>query len=302
VLVWLIPLLACHVFETVAIDCVAGEPCAIADTDADADADADTDDDTLDDGPPIVPAKGFVVSLKGDDGSALVAAYDAAGTLLDEIDAPGAGPVAYRAQSGTTILGVDTFAYKLQDGAEDGVDLGLSVVDVDITADHAWIATGDQVYAVGLDSGEATPTFASDPGTISAIGLGGSEILATVVAEGQVDLFDVTAGLALEKSLGFDSTGARARGVFAGPDGEAFTCSNAGAVYRVADLEAGTFTPTVFYGGDLADVTECAWDPGDGTWLLVSSTGGVIRMDAQGRGTTLYTAPDEYTLVRGNFH
>ncbi|MFZ5477084.1 MAG: hypothetical protein ACOZNI_09945 [Myxococcota bacterium] len=296
-------LLACHVFETVAIECVRGEPCARkgdADADTDADTDADADADT---GPVLAPAKGFVLSVAAEDGSAFgVLAFDPSGEQVSERQAVGGGPVAYRASEDAFWLGVDTTLYALTSAGTGALDAFVPVLDVELTEGLVWTAHEDDVVSWDPEAATSTGSFATDPGTIVAIGAVGTGVYATVAADGTPDLFDVSVGGAIERHLDFDGSTARAHGVFAGPDGEPFTCSNAGAIYRVSDLVAGDRRPAVFYDGDLADVTDCGWDEGDDSWLIVSASAGVLRLDAQGRGTSLVTPPSGYVVVRGNFY
>lgn len=309
-IVLLLPLLGCHVFETVAIDCVRGMPCATGgggDTAVDTDTGADTGDSGPDTSTPVLaPSRRTIASVTGDRGDR-VYAYDATGTTLylwKDYDGGGTGPVDFDPAESLGVMATPgKVVWLIPDQDPIAVDIPEEVKDVATVGRKAWLTTRDNVYVLEAGSGDGVAVLdqpADEVGAVAINPAGG--VWFTTVMGGVPSLHAMTSdGQLSTVQEAFDTTGARARILFAGPDGEPYVCSTAGGVYRVADLAAGVRTPIVYFDGGLSDVTDCGWDDGDGAWLLFSASTGVVRVDAQGRGTVGIQAPEEFSLVRGNF-
>ena len=301
-------LAGCHVFETVAIDCTAGMPCARGDADADTDADSDADSDTdpPDTGPIVEPSRGFVFSLTGTAGDR-VRLFSPTGALTSQWTDFGdvSGPVAYDAESGRgAVVGAGTLVVLNADGTTTSTGIGESAVnDLEIVGDSLYAAVEDNVVHVTAD-GDVTQALPGGSGTVGAIGVASDGGVLFTFGVGNTTDLDRFVGPDELSTVteNFDGTMARARVVFVGPDDAVYTCTSHGAVHLVSDLAAGHLAPVVFYDGGLSDVTDCAWDAGDGSWRLISTSAGVVRVDAQGRGEVLLEPPSGYTLVRGNFY
>lgn len=308
----LLPLLGCHVFSTAAIDCFAGQPCAGGgDTDPDTAIDTgdsgDTADSADDTAVVIEPSRSFLVSATGSRGERAYAFGPVGETLAIWKDFGGvSGPLAYDAASGLGLMvgdGVLWWLY-LDQETPTGTDLGVQdVLDVAVIGGMGWVATSDNVGWVDPAVGTPTLAYATSVDQVGAMApKPGGGVYLTLIQGGVPSLYEWSGtGEPTLVTDAFDTTGARARILFVGPDDEPYTCSSAGGIYRVADLAAGTATPVVYYDGGLTDVSDCGWDAGDATWLVFSPTAGAVRIDAQGRGEVVVSAPDGFTLVRGNF-
>ncbi len=309
-------LAGCHVFQVVQIDCASDEACAQpadvdVDTDTDADTDADTDTDTDTDTAPVVhPTRGFVISAISSTSGSRVGVFDPQGEQIAQwtttLDGA-AGPVAYDPVSASAVLAAGGTLIHLS--APDVVTrasiaypdvLGLAYAD-----GLAFVATGNGIatWDVESDTGETAPFEAPVEGLTGITVQADGSVYATDTDGGAPDVYEWTVGAAPSvRYSDFDESGARARIVFVGPDEAPYTCSAAGAFYAVADLAAGNARTVAYYSAGLTDVSACAYDPGDGSWLLFSPAAGVIRLDAQSRATVLLGSSSSYTLVRGGFY
>lgn len=312
-IVSLLSLLGCHVFESISIECVAGMPCAGGgggdDTDTggvDTADSGETGDTAVESGPLVESSVGFVVAATATRGDRAYV-YDAEGALLALFEDFGtvAGPVAYDDATGEgALVTTDGLVWLVEDQVPTPLPLTQEVSDLALADGFAWLATELDVVAMNAD-GETRVAWSGDgAGTVGAIAAApGGGVWITRIEGGVPSLYAWSGdGSPTLVTAAFDTTGARARVLFAGPDDEPHTCSAAGGVYAVADLAAGNGTPAVYYDGGLTDVAACGWDPGDETWLLFSPSAGALRVDAQGRATVAVSAPDGFTLVSGNFH
>ncbi|MDP2312277.1 MAG: hypothetical protein Q8P41_05175 [Pseudomonadota bacterium] len=309
----LLALGGCHVFDVVEIVCAANEPCARgdggdADTDTDADTDADTDVDT-DTGPVVLPSRGWVISGLATGGGRVIvfnsdAAQVAAWTDIDDAN----GPVAYDPVTGAAVLAYDGALYQLSaDGtmkrAADPFPDALSVAFAD---NRAYVATGAGIttWFADDDTTDSVPFETTPLAGLVAVGLGpAGSVYASDTDGGAPDFYQWSVG-SLPTSLyrDYDSSAARARIVFAGPEDAPYTCSEAGAIYAVSALAEGSSRPVVYYSGELTDVSACAYDPGDASWLIFSPTAGVVRLDAQSRSEVVLAPGSSYSFVRGAFY
>jgi hypothetical protein len=301
-------LVGCHVFDAVDIVCAGNEPCAHphhGDTDTDVDADTDTDTD-IDTGPVVAPLRGWVISLQGTPNDR-VGVYGPHGETVAAWTDLGdsSGPVAYDPTTQTGVLASGRQLFLL--GA-DGTTTAASPTFPDTAAvafdgATAYAVDGANLLTWSVADDTSTEAFSTALSGLVAVALGPSgSVYASDTDGGSPDLYQWFPGDSpVPLYADFDVSAARARVLFTGPADEAYACSAAGAFYRIADLASGSSTPVVFYAGGLTDVSACAYDPGDETWLLFSPSAGVIRVDAQGRGDVVFEPPASYTLVRANF-
>ena len=311
----LLSLLAgCHVFEVVAIDCASDEPCArpakdrATDTDTAVDTDTDTDSGTdTDTGPVVRPTVGWVVSGSSGGGNRVVAFSPAGGTVAAWTDLGDAeGPVAYDPVTGNAVVaaGGQLVLLGVGGGVLRAVDGYPYVRDVATRDNIVYVAAGDNLIAYDGIAETRNVAFTTTVTGLAAVSLGPDGLVyASDTDAGAPDLYtwDGAASPAAVHT-DYDTSGARAQIVFAGPDGAPHTCSSAGAVYAVASLASGSSRPVAFYSGGLTDVSACAYDPGDETWLLFSPAVGVIRLDAQSRAEVVFEPVSSYTLVRASFY
>jgi hypothetical protein len=303
----LLLLSGCHVFQTIAFDCTSDMPCATgghgggdADTDTDADTDADTDT-TADTGPLVMPSRGYVVAIDGP--SPRVEIYTAEDTLTAQwrgFDT--VGPVAY--DPGTEqgiVVGGTSLWWLGADGSTQEADAGDPVVGVQASGGKVYAATATNVYEADWGGSASNAAFDTDNSLVSVGLADASSVFFVALSDDGADLWRWTPGDSPTTAAAhFDVTASRSIGVFAGPDGDPYVCSRAGAIYAVGALQRGDVPPTAYYSGQLTDVTACGYDAGDGTWLMVASSG-VYRVDDRGRGTRVYEPPSGYTIVAGNF-
>ncbi len=73
-----------------------------------------------------------------------------------------------------------------------------------------------------------------------------------------------------------------------------------GAIHAVADLRTGETDPVVKVTVDplLTDVSDCAWDPGNDTFLVYSATRGIYRAERAGTVAQVFTPSAGYTFGR----
>ncbi|MDP2310505.1 MAG: hypothetical protein Q8P18_31090 [Pseudomonadota bacterium] len=304
-------LAGCHVFDVVEIVCASDEACAEppadADTDTDADTDADTDTDT--DTDIVAPTSGWVISGANSSGSRVLV-FNALGVQVAAWTELGdaAGPVAFDPAIGAAFLAADDALYRLSaDGALKVARAEYpGVLDIAFADGFVYAATGDGVVTWNA-SDDTAEVAAFDAPVSGLVGVGrapGASIYATDTDGGSPDLYQwsVGGGAPVVLHTDFDVSAARATIVFAGPDDQPYTCSAAGAFYSVADLAAGGSRHVAYYEGGLTDVSACAFDRGDGTWLLFSPSAGVIRLDMQSRAKVVLEPSSSYDLIRGGFY
>jgi hypothetical protein len=178
------------------------------------------------------------------------------------------------------------------------------VADVAYIGPEAYVATGDNLHAWNASTEATSTAFDADLAGLLAVAAGpDGSVYASDTDGGSPDLYQWTLGSTPTRLYSdFDVSTARARILFPGPRDLPYSCSTAGAIYNVADLADGSSAPVVFYAGGLTDVSACAYDPGDETWLLFSASTGVVRMDAQGRGQVVMAPEGSFTFVRASFY
>ncbi len=304
-------LAGCHVFEAVEIDCASDEPCARprdTDADADTDTDADTDADTdVDTGPVVGPSVGWVVSGESTAGNRVLAFSPSGGTLAAWTGlGENAGPVAYDPDTGEAYLGAGGVVWRLQaDGTVSSSTAAFPyALDLAVHDGEVYVATGDNLVAWNVAGDTTTSAFSAAKAGLVALGVspdGG--VYASDTDGGAPDLYRwVAGGTPTSLYADYDETASRARIVFPGPDGTPYGCSEAGAIYPIAALAEGSSRAVAFYNGGLTDVSACAYDPANETWLIFSPSVGVVRLDAQSRAEVVFEPVSSYTLVRASFY
>jgi hypothetical protein len=316
--VFAVALAGCHVFETLDIPCTAGMPCASptdsADTGAGPDSGEppDTGQDSGDTAPePGSPVRGLVVSVEGSTG-ARVRVYDPVGVLRAQWSGFGAivGPVAFDPRSGhALVVGPADSRWLNADAssAEGPPTDGTTPVAV-LFADGAFQAVwSTRAAALSFGATALTAPYEEREGLLrgaAAASDGGLWLSRRPSRSDAADLLrllpDGTSGVAY---LGFDLIeNGRDAMVLEGPGGSPYVCSARGEPYAVDDLARGRVAPAVTPDVALDDVSACAYDPGDGSWLAFSPTRGAYRFDAAGRGTAVVSVPSGYTFVAGTFY
>jgi hypothetical protein len=301
-LITLVASSACHVFETVSVDCVYGQPCAGGATETAGETGTET-------GVLTRATVGWAVSMTTGT-VAQVRAYEPDGQTTRKIWAnldPEMGPVAYDPGTGAGVVAWGATATLLSE-EEDPVAVSLTGEAIDA----AWSSGGAYVLsATNIDLVEAGGAEAQ---------LEGSDAHAYTsfdVRDGQgwlVDRGDGADLLAIDGDFSnpsdseddFGDSAALSSNVVRGPGGEAFICSPGGALHAVADLAEGSSQARATYDGSatdgaLTDVTDCGWDDALAAWLLFSPSAGVVRMDEFGHAELLFAPVSPYTLVRASF-
>jgi hypothetical protein len=293
----------CHLFEGLSIDCTAELPCAKG-----------VDDTGGDTGGPG-PESGWIVSQAAD-GYGRVVAYGPDGAVLKQwddllavIDYPGdvsalAGSVFYNPGTGSGLVGYGSTLAVLGSDGNTTVSLlygAAEIYDVDGVAGKAWYSSGDAVYAYPLD--QATGHTISPAGLSKVYGLAviGENVVFTDAADApDLYVFSTTTDARVSADYDITDNAGRAANVFGGPDGEIYSCSDAGAIYNVSQLATSTAYVAIV-PDDLHDVTDCGWDPGDGSWLVFSQSMGVYRITTDGTASVVWPIPDEYAGKRASF-
>jgi len=299
----LLLLAGCHVFETATVDCTSDMPCAQG-----GDTAVDTGDsgvDTGDTGPEGTPTVGWVTSMTGG-GKSVVRVFDpATGEVTAEWSGFGdvSGAPFYDPESGIAILvAVGGIVQLLPDGTvgEKSEGPGSSAYDVTHLGPYLLAA-----YQGGLAELSADFSYQNEvvpAGTLAEIRFaGGNASLAYYVdpSSGGPDLWSLdTAGNAQLLLPDYDTSLTRGTNVFVGPDDKPFACSSAGAIYDVGALNDGNTHPYAYFDDGLSDVSDCAWDAGNKTFLLYSATRGVLRVDLYGHGTYVFTPSAGYDYAR----
>lgn len=296
----------CHLLDNLEIDCTAGMPCA--------DGETGSGDDTS---PTDGPTMGFILSMYTE-GSARVEVRAADGEEINAWeniqasfpdlgaanDGRYAGSVAFNpsTQAGVVAAG-GAFAALAPDG---GINVTASVPDVtvydiDVATGHAWLAVGTNYVSFDYTSG-LTPLLSDGYGTVRSSTLAGPTVFTTDCSDGKPDLFAFDAATGAQVDHGVDFAGDCGFGdnVFAGPDAEPWQCRSDGALFRIADLAGGDSAPFAAPSG-FSDVRDCAFDPGDSSFLLLDGARGLYRLTPDGVLTRVWEAPTGYSVARANF-
>ncbi len=286
-------LIGCSLLEPLRIECTAEMPCA----------DDTASTDSADTSTTVAPTRGFVALVRGGNAPE-IRVYQPDGIVAGRfivasgaegpVDATPDGGVVADANGQLWFVG-GTNSYSLAAGQPlDAVHLDAGVAwgfgpqgAIRAETSVTWVGGGwpsDGIVAMRHENGAGWVAAWTDANRTSIA-------LHALDADGgsNVAIAAVT------------SDTARLRDVFTGPEGAPFGCSDVGAVYDLNALATGTTTPTAFPNLALNGVTSCAWDPGDGSWLLFAPSAGFVRMDDAGRATVVIAPPADGVLVHGNF-
>lgn len=300
----LLLLAGCHVFEDVQVTCTSDMPCANPDTDTDDTGDPDTGD--TDTGPSGDPVVGWVTSMRGGE-RGIIRVFD---PVTSEVEAEWSVPVElagapyYEPWNRTGLLvGVGGLYTLDADGGTTRVnDVGAESENYDTTrlGRHLLVAYQGGLQTLSADLAEIASVLES--GSLSEIRyVGGSENRAFFVdpSAGGPDLWTVDGdgNVQLVKE-DYDTSLTRATNVFVGPEEAPFACSPAGAVYSINKIIGGDARPVAYHDDDFADVSDCAYDPGDGSFLIYSASRGVFRIDEGGRADQVSTPSTGYVYAR----
>ncbi|MSQ03193.1 MAG: hypothetical protein EXR71_15100 [Myxococcales bacterium] len=217
-----------------------------------------------------------------------------------------AGAPYYEPWNGSGLLVGVGGLYKLD--ADGGTTVADGVVPEDEQYDttrlgrHLLVADQGGLRAMSADLTEIAEVLRS--GSLSEIRhVGGGEKRAYYVdpSAGGPDLWMVdTKGTVELVTKDYDTSLTRATNVFVGPEQEPFACSQAGAVYSIKKIIGGDARPVAYYDDDddFDDVSDCAYDPGDESFLIYSRSRGVFRVDEGGRGDQVSTPSSGYDYAR----
>lgn len=289
-------LAACHLFSPEpTIDCVRGMPCAKP-----GDSGSGDSGDTVTPGP--AAELGFAVSLSGG-ASSRIRRYDPQGVKLNE-------------WTGFTDGGQTAWDDTLREGifvspsgvwllAGDGTNSKKSGAAGTLN-DVAWF-NGKILYSASSDLGAVDPatfdvtTIESDASEYTSLVVQG-DLARALRLQTSPDVFNINTSFEGKLAQAdYDSSTALSTALALGPGAANYVCSSAGAVYATADLDDGDTgsvpAPSVVYPGALNDLSACAYDPGDESWLFGSPTLGVVRLSSAGVATTLYSPEAAYDIA-----
>lgn len=293
-------LAGCGLLEPVRIECTADMPCAQDDSGLDDTGPADTAGDTsLSAG---IPQVGFVALVRGS--SREVRVYDPTGTVeLGAFPAPEGVDGAVDGNPQVAVLAGDSVLWRVSRDSVTMTPLArtLDVVHLDGEAAVGFGANG--LSRVTVNGEQTLPGTWGEPVALAwTPGTGGWLVAWTDSTRSGVDAWQLdSTGAPVATLAAFDTTAARGRDVFVGPENAPHGCSEAGAIYRL-DRLASSPSPVAFADLGLRNVSACAWDPGDGSWVIFDAGAGFVRIDAGGRARVVVPPPADGTFARGNFH
>lgn len=287
-------LAACHLFANPRVECAAGEACL--------------DDSGPDDSAPVLgpPSVGLVVSAVQDD-RGRVRRFNAKGQQVKEwAGFSGAGPVAFDpVTGGAVVVQGGTLVHLPAEGAAEAFALATEAAQDLVFRDGvAWIAATDRVLGFGPASGFER-VVADGLGDATAVEIAETLVWFTDTGDGRPDLYaaDLTTYAVDHLATDFDGVTSRGRNLFLGPGEEPWACSRVGAMYRIADLAEGRTVPGAWLDLGADDVTDCAYDPSDESWLAFSPSLGAWSLEADGTLEELVAPPSDGTaFVRAGFH
>jgi hypothetical protein len=295
----------CHVFQSLSINCTAGMPCAErvapdSDTGYDSDSGSDSDSGTL------PPSEAYAIAYtRGTVGSVLV--YDADGSLGGDSwqdYAALSGPVAYDVLTHTAVVlqGNEMVILAADGGATVEYTGYNQAFDADAEDGVFWLNFGTDVSVSALN-GSYTSLFAGALSDSRGLTVKDGEAYIVDAQSSGPDLYHcVDRAACSARYTDFDTSAARGRNVFFGPEAEPYGCTGAGAVYSIRELAGGSQTPAAFYAPEsLTDVTDCGWDVGSEQFLLFSPSRGMIRMNLDSSGSIVTSIPAGLTGARADF-
>ncbi len=293
---FLLSILACHLFTPLEITCVEGMECA-----DDSAAGDSAGDDTGGGGTPLV---GMVVSVRTAGGTS-VQILDPSGARVDTRGGFGdaSGPVDADPSTGRVVVASETvLLWNMAATAPQTLTLAAAPRALDLLGASVRVLDAGAVGTVDFET-SATPARVPMPPDEQAASMAtaddGASLVTTFSDSAHLYGYD---GVALtERARGYDASVLRAQVVAWGPDGAPCLCTAVGAVYTIDALAHDDApVPLVYANLGMQDVSACAWDPGDGSWLLFSPTTGFVRADATGRATVLAAPSANETYLQGN--
>ena len=293
---FLLSMMACHLFTPLDISCVEGMQCA------DDTASMDTaGHDTASTGAPLL---GMVVSVRTTGGTS-VQVLDPTGARLDTRGGFGdaAGPVDADPVSGRVVVASDTALFWNDgDAAPQSVTVTSPPLALDLLGGAARFLDASTLRTVNLGA-TPSPTSVTVPpdeqAASMATAVDGTALVTTF--SDAAHLYGSDGATLTERVRGYDASILRTRIVAWGPDDAPCLCTAVGAVYSIDALVGDEApAPLVYADLDMQDVSACAWDPGDGSWLLFSPTTGFVRADATGRAVVVAAPGPNETYLHGN--
>jgi hypothetical protein len=282
-------LIGCSLLEPLRIECTSDMPCAEDDS-------SDTGGDT---GGVVTPTRGFVGLVRG--ATRQVRVYAPDGRELARFPAPDTveGPVDGTAD-GAVLAGDDGNLWQLDASGPVALPIGAALEAVHLDGATVWGFHAGGVMQVA----DRATTIPGPWGDVVAMGwsdgVGGWVVGWDDAARSSISAWAIgTDGASGANVSGFDSSAARARDVFTGPDGAAWGCSDAGAVYRL-DAIGSDPRPVVVPNLSLRAVGTCGYDAGAGAFVLFDRTAGFVRVDADGGATIVVAPPGDGTFAYGN--
>jgi len=295
----LLPLLGCHVFEKAEVDCTSDLPCARGVNGRDS-GEGDTADTAAVVGPSIV---GWVISMTDGTGGD-VRVFDPVdgeevaewNNLRDTSGLTVTGTPYYYPATGDGLL-VSKSAYYLlpADGRAEyaGEGTGTSQYEVSHLGDQIIMALNGGIVAFDLYSEDED--WLVREGRFTEISYLGSntDVAYFVVRSTSVDLWQLSEdGDAALVAENYTNSTSRTN-VFVGPDNRPFACDSTGRIYALPDD-----ADPVVRVGVASDIEDCAYDPGSNSYLAYSRTAGVFRTGADGETTQVMKISDGYTYDR----
>ncbi len=293
---FLLSMMACHLFTPLDISCVEGMECA------DDTASIDTaGNDSASTGAPLL---GMVVSVRTAGGTS-VQVLDPSGARVDTRGGFGdaAGPVDADPASGRVVVARDT-AILWNDGATAPQTVAVTspTLALDLLGGAARLLDASTLRTVNLGTTESPTSVAVPPdeqAASMATAVDGAALVTTF--SDAAHLYGSDGATLTERVRGYDASILRTRIVAWGPDDAPCLCTAVGAVYSIDALARDEApAPLVYADLDMQDVSACAWDPGDGSWLLFSPTTGFVRADASGRAVVVAAPGASETYLHGN--
>ncbi len=296
-------LVACHVFETAEVKCTSDEPCARGGPGSGENDTGDTADTAEEE--PGTPVVGWVTSMSSGERGIVRAFHAESATVVAEWADLGIymGAPWYDAESGAGVLiGVDAVHLLRAGGRAEYLGGGTGTGRYDLCRLGERIALallgGVILLNADLSAGEEVVPYYTLGDNLF---IGGNDRVAFVtdVAEGGPDLYKILEGGDEELvAPDYDTSATRGANVFVGPEDRPYACRTSGEVYSVDDLIAGRVKALVILEGGVDDVTSCAWDPGDSSWLFYSPTRGVFRVSEEGEAVQVHELSEGFAYDR----
>lgn len=296
----LLSVLACHVFESATVNCTSDEPCARRGEDeTGVDDTADTAEEI---GTPIV---GWVTSMTSEERGVVRVFDPETGGIEAEWKDLGeySGAAWYNPETGNGVLVGEDAVHLLHAGGNAEYQTGgTGTARFDVTTLGSRLAVALQGGVVTVDetmeNGKEIIPFGTH-GEVNFVGGNSRQAFFADLTSGGPDLWLISTGeVATLVYEDYDTSVTRGANVFVGPEDKPYACSPTGGVYSVDDLAAGKVRAVSSVEGGLDDITSCAYDPGDGSWLAYSATAGVFRTSEAGETSQVHELSAGYEYAR----